>query len=296
MTGAIRSKPAMSTPRISIIVTTYNRVDALLAVLRSLAHQSVGGFEVIVADDGSRPDTAGAITEFAQYHQHLPLAHMWQSDLGFRAARARNRGVLASRGEYLIFLDGDCVCQRDFVERHMVLSRPAAFVNGSRALLSERFTQQVLAQQIDLQSLSLATWLLRRLKGDCNKLVQIGKWPSMLLRSERRFRWKSIRSCNFSLARSDYLRVGGFDESFEGWGHEDADLVLRLHHAGLTRINGFWATEVWHLWHREQPRNRESVNLRTVKERIGTKLVEAVCGMTQAHAGDDMKVTTYHWG
>jgi glycosyltransferase involved in cell wall biosynthesis len=286
----------MNAPRVSVIITTYNRIDALVAVLRSLLVQSHSDFEVIVADDGSRPDTTEAIAAFAQAHPRLRLTHVWQSDAGFRAARARNRGVLASRGDYLIFLDGDCVCQRNFIAQHVALSRPAAFVNGSRALLSERFTQAVLAQQIDLQSLSLATWLLRRLSGDCNKLVQVCKWPGMLFRREAGFRWKSIRSCNFSLARSDYLRVGGFDESFEGWGHEDADLVLRLHHAGLTRINGFWATEVWHLWHREQPRNRESVNLRTVKERIGTKLVEATRGMAQAQAGDDMRITTYNWG
>src|SRR6185312_8228724 len=45
---------------ISVIVTTYNREDALDAVLRSLAHQSDADFEVIVADDGSGPATSAA--------------------------------------------------------------------------------------------------------------------------------------------------------------------------------------------------------------------------------------------
>ena len=77
------------------------------------------------------------------------------------------------------------------------------------------------------------------------------------------------------------MAVNGFDETFEGWGHEDADLVLRLSHAGIRRKNGFWATEVYHLWHREQQRSQESMNKQKVFDRMKTGLVLAEKGLNQ---------------
>ncbi len=91
---------------ISVIVTTYNREDALGAVLRSPASQTDQDFEVIVADDGSRAATADVIGAWkAKVGRRLD--HVWHDDQGFRAAEIRNRAILASRGSYCIFLDGD---------------------------------------------------------------------------------------------------------------------------------------------------------------------------------------------
>ncbi len=99
---------------ISVIVTTYNREDALDAVLRSLACQTDKDFEVIAADDGSGPTTAQLI-EAWKPKMGRRLEHVWQKDEGFRAAEIRNRAVLAARGSYVIFLDGDCIARPDFV-------------------------------------------------------------------------------------------------------------------------------------------------------------------------------------
>src|SRR5579862_7509054 len=99
---------------ISVIVTTYNREDALDAVLRSLAAQSDRNFEVIVADDGSKPATA-ALVESWKPKIGRRLDHVWHEDRGFRAAEIRNRAILASRGDYIVFLDGDCIARPDFV-------------------------------------------------------------------------------------------------------------------------------------------------------------------------------------
>ena len=107
------------------------------------------------------------------------------------------------------------------------------------------------------------------------------------MRVEERFRWKGIRSCNFGAWRSDFEAVDGFDESFRGWGHEDADLVLRLHHRGLRRKNGFLATEVFHLWHRENPRDQESPNRARVQARMEQGIIRAEAGLSASlHAGD----------
>ena len=102
---------------ISVIVTTYNREDALEAALRGLARQTDRDFEVIVADDGSKPATAELIEAWKRKLGH-PLAHVWHEDRGFRAAEIRNRAILAVRGAYCIFLDGDCLARPDFVASH----------------------------------------------------------------------------------------------------------------------------------------------------------------------------------
>ena len=93
-----------------------------------------------------------------------------------------------------------------------------------------------------------------------------------------------------SLMKADYVAVNGFDETFVGWGHEDADFVLRLHNAGLIRKNGFYSTEVYHLWHRESSRDLENVNAQRVRERIGNGLITATVGYQQTLGFEDVRV------
>ena len=75
--------------KISFIVLTYNRTDALLAVLRSLSGQCSAEHEVLIADDGSRPDQVDMLFERCPAFK-CPVRHVWHPDVGFTAARARN--------------------------------------------------------------------------------------------------------------------------------------------------------------------------------------------------------------
>ena len=266
--------------KISFIVLTYNRSDALLAVLRSLARQCGAGHEVLVADDGSNPIQVDLLLQKCPVFD-CPIRHVWHPDKGFTAARARNMGAYHATGDYLVFLDGDCVPGPSFVKAHTRLAEQGCFVNGSRVLLSERLTARVVNQEIDLLAQSYVFWLKARHTGDSNKLLHMLGWPRSLFRVKRSFKWQGIRSCNLAVWRQDFVAVNGFDETFEGWGHEDADLVLRLSHAGIQRKNGFWATEVYHLWHREQQRNQESINKQKVFDRMKTSTVLAEKGLNQ---------------
>jgi len=270
---------------ISVIVTAYNRPDALSAVLRALLDQTDSNFEVIIADDGSSESTREMIRGLRQ--SPLPeglkrLIHAWQPDDGFRASAARNMAVFASKGEYLIFLDGDCIARSDFIERHRLFAESGFMVSGSRVLLSEYFTNHLLsdAQSSILHGRSMAYWLAQRLLGNTNKLLPLIRLPDSKLRHYRSVRWNRIKSCNLSIWRSDFVKVNGFDESFIGWGHEDADLVLRLARNGVRRKGGAFSTEVFHLWHRENPRAAESENRKRVEERMKSGLVEAVIGLS----------------
>lgn len=266
--------------KISFIVLTYNRADALLAVLRSLASQCHAGHEVLVADDGSSAEQVDVFKKNCPSFK-CPVRHVWHPDSGFTASAARNLGAYHSTGDYLVFLDGDCVPGSSFVEAHAALAEKVCFVNGSRVLLSERLTRRVVSNELDLLDQELLFWITARFKGDSNKLLHLLGWPSSLLRFQSGFKWKGIRSCNLAIWRHDFFAVNGFDETFEGWGHEDADLVLRLSHSGVMRKNGFWATEVYHLWHREQQREQASINHQKVADRIKTFQIEAEKGLDQ---------------
>jgi glycosyltransferase involved in cell wall biosynthesis len=275
---------------VSVVITTYNRSDALLAVLDGLALQTDRNFEVVVADDGSRPEQQRAVIE-SQVARSLRVTHVWHPDVGFTASRIRNRGVAASRGEYVIFMDGDCVPEVDFIARHKLLAQPGFFVNGSRVLLSAEMTSRVLTGVEQICGRSPLFWGLQRLQGHASKLTGLLRLPDWPMRIDRAFSWKGIRSCNMGVWRSDFERVDGFDESFVGWGHEDADLVLRLHNSGVARKNGFCATEVFHLWHREADRLQESQNAKRVMERSRTAVSQPELGYSQKRPNDDGVIT-----
>lgn len=276
--------------KISFIVLTYNRTDALLAVLRSLARQCHADHEVLVSDDGSSAEQVYLLRQNCPEFSCL-VRHVWHPDSGFTASRARNLGAYHATGDYLVFLDGDCVPGSTFVKAHTQLAEKTCLVNGSRVLLSERLTQRVVSNQIDLADQSLDFWIKTWFKGDSNKLLHLMGWPGSLYRLQRKFKWKGIRSCNLAVWRKDFLAVNGFDETFEGWGHEDADLVLRLSHLGIKRKNGFWATEVYHLWHREQQRGQASTNQQKVFDRIKTFQIMAEKGLTQIEPHASGEVT-----
>ena len=266
---------------LSVVITTYNRPDALAAVVRACFMQNDQNFEIIIADDGSTANTRACVEELAR-HAPVPMQHVWQPDQGFRAAMARNRGTLAASGDYIVFLDGDCIPQRDFIGRHRALSQPGCLVSGSRILLSEALTRRVLDDGIDIAATFPLTRLGWRLRGDLNKTLQpLGvRWPDVG-RTSRSFSWRRIKSCNLAVWRSDLDKVNGFDESFTGWGHEDSDLVVRLFHAGVMRKDGAFATEVFHLWHREAQRDQETSNRRVVLERAAGKVTQATIGLRE---------------
>ncbi|KQQ33655.1 glycosyl transferase family 2 [Duganella sp. Leaf126] len=268
------------TVNISVVIATYNRPDALRAVIEAFFLQDEQQFEVIVADDGSTDNTRACVAEL-QARAPFPLRHIWQEDCGFRLARARNLGIAAAQGDYLIFLDGDCIPQPSFIRQHRKLAEPGYMVTGSRVLLSEALTAQVLAGAIDPLRTSAWGQLKLRLSGGLNKLLQLWCHLPDLRRKSDRFSWRRIKGCNMAAWRSDIERINGFDESFTGWGHEDADFVLRLFNAGVLRKDGAFATEVLHLWHREAVRDQASSNQARVAARMQDKTVRATLGLAK---------------
>lgn len=265
---------------ISVIVSTYNWPLALGVVLDSLARQSDKDFEVVVADDGSTPETEALVAARAADFP-VPLRHVWQEDQGFRAAAVRNRAVAASRGEYLLFLDGDCPVLPNFLAGHRRLARPGWFVAGNRILLGGTLTAAVLAGGRPVYLYTLLEFLLARRCGEIDQLLSLCSLPLGCLRNLRWRSWRNIIGCNLAVWREDFYRVNGFDENFVGWGYEDVEFVSRLVNAGVFRREGRFAVPVLHMWHPLRHRGREIGNLRRLHKHLDRQLARAEVGIDQ---------------
>lgn len=247
--------------RLSVVVLTCRRADALELVLRGLARQRLLPEEVVVTEDGADEATRACV-ERARPGFPVELRHLTQEHAGPRMSRARNRGIAACRGDYLVFLDGDMVPGRHLVADHRAFARPGAFAQASRALASESLTRSLLAAG----RVEVSPWargLSRR-----RNLLRIPPLRDAWGRPHRRR--DGAKSCNFAFWRADLVALNGFNEGMEGWGLEDAELVQRAFHLGLWRRDlrlGAPAVHLWHPPHALSPDNPNWPVLREVEER-----------------------------
>lgn len=268
--------------RCSLLVTTYNWKDALAAVLDSVRRQSRLPDEVVVADDGSRADTR-AMLEAQARDFPVALRHVWQEDTGFRAASSRNRAIAASRGEYVVCIDGDMVLHPDFVADHLALAERGSFLQGGRLQATPALTARLLAGARP----RFAPWIdadFHAAHGDERRHAL--RWPWLARRKARSANaGVTVMSCNFSAWRDDLLRSNGFDERMEGYGSEDLELDQRLRNAGLRRRRLKFAGLAIHLQHASRapvdPEDLSLPNNRILRETIDSGATRCEAGISR---------------
>lgn len=252
----------VASPATSLVITTYNRKDALELVLLSALNQSVLPSEIIIADDGSRPDTADLIAYYTE-RSPIPVVHCWQEDLGFRLAAVRNLAIAQAKGDYIIMVDGDIVLHRHFVKSHLRYSAPNRFIQGSRVLLQERLTRQAIAKKETAFS-----FFSSGVKSRFNALYL--PWFSRFF-SYQLSDLTRTRGCNQSFWKADIYEVNGFNEDFLGWGREDTEFMVRMLNAGKhcfkVKLEGFG----YHLYHPESSKKMLEANQQILDEAISRK-------------------------
>jgi glycosyltransferase involved in cell wall biosynthesis len=226
-----------------VIITTYNRPDALQAALHALSRQSVLPNAVIIADDGSTQETADLIAAMMPQFP-VPMRHCWQPDMGFRPAAARNKAIAMSHADYIIIIDGDIICHRHFVRDHLHAARRGHFVHGSRVLIGEKLSHEIL--------LAAKIPCIRIWTHGIKKRIHAMrcKWLQPLLAALlSRQKYMAPLGCNMAFWRSDAIAVNGFNEDFTGWGREDNEFAARMLNSGVRlrclRMGGVQ----YHLWH-----------------------------------------------
>ncbi len=245
--------------KLSVIVTTYNRPDALKKVLQGLYAQTRLPDEILVADDGSTDDTRQVLSGF-ENRPGPNLCHIWQKDKGFRLSRIRNKAISASTSDYLVFLDGDCIPGPYFIEDHFRLARKGFFFQGKRVLVNKKAEHGF--EFKDTQSIFRRLYhLVCRNVSNAHHLFRISFFPTWSTR-----KLSGIRGCNMGFFKQNLLDVNGYNESFTGWGREDQEIVIRLYNLGVARRENPFNAVCYHLWHRENPRNRLSDNDRLLKK------------------------------
>lgn len=242
-------------PKAAVIVSTYNWPDALRRVLESALAQSEPGFELVVADDGSKPETTDLVVATLG-PSNTRWCHVRQEDTGFRQSRVRNLGARHSTAPLLIFIDHDTLLHPDFVADHVRLAGEGIFVQGKRCFLPPASSGQLIRA-----GLRPGWWpspWRRGLENPKNAL----HWPALgrLFAAPKHFE-TSIRGCNMAVRREDFLGVDGFDELYDGcWGREDSDFAYRLVHSGVRCRNAWFAALQAHL-HHPQVKRRERDHL-----------------------------------
>jgi glycosyltransferase involved in cell wall biosynthesis len=235
--------------RSTLVVTTFNWPVALDLTLRSIARQSVPPGEVIVADDGSGPDTAQVVERWRS-EIAAPVQHLWQPHEGFRLARSRNRAIAAANGEYVVIVDGDMVLHQHFMADHLGAARRGSFIQGVR-LLTEADTAARMLRDGCMDLGVFAPGIRRRRHAVRNlALSRMLFW--------RRVGQSAIRGCNQAYWKSDLLHVNGFNEAFVGWGREDNEIAARLYNVGVCRRNLKFQALAIHLHH--PPRQPQGTN------------------------------------
>ncbi|HFQ90715.1 MAG TPA: glycosyltransferase [Desulfobulbus sp.] len=263
--------------RVSLIVTTYNWKEALELSLRSALVQERLPLEIIVADDGSGPDTARVVARIRE-EAGIPVIHCWQRDRGFRLARSRNRAIARARGDYIILVDGDILLEKHFLLDHCKFARPGYFVQGTRVLLNRELSEEI-----------LRTGGLE--DGFCTSRVENRKncfRSNVLARlfSFRSRRIGGIKTCNFAFWKKDAVAINGFNEEFVGWGREDSEFTVRLLNAGIRRQNVRFNALAYHLWHPMNDRARLDENDRILERTIRDRLSWCARGIDQYLEGN----------
>ncbi|WP_249961838.1 glycosyltransferase family 2 protein [Histophilus somni] len=264
----------------ALIITTYNRPDALEAVLVSVLAQSLLPNEVIIADDGSTEDTKELIQKYQAIFP-IPLKHVWQPDTGFRLAESRNKALSLVESEYVITIDGDMVLHPQFISDHCKAAEKNVFVGGGRILLTKDKTTALLQSS---EQYSPLKWYEKGLETRVEKRLMALHIPFLsefIQRTKRVHYYKGIRGCNMAFFLSDALEINGFNNDFVGWGREDSEFVARFFNNGGKRKNIKFAAIAYHLWHPEEDREALPVNDELLKRAIEDKLVFCSNGLNQ---------------
>lgn len=231
-----------------VVITTYNSPLWLSKVLMGYEVQSTPDFRVIIADDGSTDDTRQVIETF-RARGRLAIDHVWHEDQGFRKCQILNKAIRETDCDYLIFTDGDCIPEPDFIATHVRLARPGHFLSGGYIKLTMPVSELIGEDHIRSGDIFSPDWLVQHGQPKNHKL-----WK---LANSRRFRdfmnWvtpaaASWNGMNSSTWTEDLRAVNGFNEDMQ-YGGLDRELGERLWNYGHKSIQIRYSTVCLHLDH-----------------------------------------------
>jgi glycosyltransferase involved in cell wall biosynthesis len=218
---------------VSVIVTTYNHPKWLEKVIWGFEVQTHTDFELVIADDGSGDETRWTIDRFRHQAPRPSIHHVWHEDRGFRKCEILNKAIAEASHDYLVFVDGDCVPRRDFLETHVAHARRGRFLSGGIVRLPLQVSRQLSKEVIQQGYATDAVWLRRHGVARSRKLWLLAPNRTLgtLLDAVTTTR-PTFNGHNASAWKADVTRVNGFDQRMK-YGGLDRELGERLVNAGI---------------------------------------------------------------
>ena len=246
-------------PAASVIIAVHNRPDFLEKVFASLSNQTMGNFEIVVADDGSGPEIAALVNEWRKRFRY-PVAHVRQEHRGFRKTIIANRAVVRSRSDYLCFIDGDSVLHHRFLESHLVGRRVHTVLSGRRVMLSQELTEKLTVADISSRSIEKLSFL--RGGAEKNSIRYALRLPGVPAVENLFNKEYWVLGSNFSVYKGDYYAINGYDESLTGRGLEDNNLCARFKRKGINVKTITREAIQYHLFHSSVPIAHDAAMIR----------------------------------
>ncbi|MBU0580046.1 MAG: glycosyltransferase [Candidatus Margulisbacteria bacterium] len=192
---------------ISVVIPTYNHLEALKNTLKSFCHQTYKNFEVVIADDGSTDGTGEYIKS---QKWSFSLQYHFQKNKGRSAAR--NLGWNKALGDIIVFIDDHAILDSYFLEEHY------------KTHIACEDTQTV---------------VVRGYAPRIGDLANVGKISPAPPEKERKWLLKhesdpfrTFCTNNISIRKSVIQKLKGFDEDFKEYGFQDAEMGWRVRLAG----------------------------------------------------------------
>lgn len=242
----------------SIIISTYNSPLWLEKVLLGFSIQTINDFEIIIADDGSTDETKLMLKKISS-ETTLLITHVWHKDDGFQKTKILNKAILATKSDYCIFTDGDCIPRNDFVETHLKFRRKNSFLSGGYFKLPLSISNRIKKQDIMSQHCFELKWLTERgLKTSLKNLkLASSSFLPMLLNSLTTTK-QSWNGHNASTWKSKILEINGFNNDMK-YGGEDREFGERLVNLGVKPIQIRYYAICVHLEHSKGYINQKAI-------------------------------------
>ncbi len=139
----------MKNIRISLVAAFYKDLTALALIIDSLRVQNYNNFELIVAEDNDAPATR----DFLGGIKDIDIIHTSQADNGNQKARSLNNAILASTGDYLVFIDADCIPCKNLLQAHASLAEAGNVLSGRRVNLGPRMSNLLRSRKLNIRTI-----------------------------------------------------------------------------------------------------------------------------------------------
>ena len=253
--------------KVSLIVAVYKDIEALSLIVKALEKQTYTNFELVVAEDGECQELKILIKELHRTCK-FDILHTTQEDIGIQKMRSLNNAIMVATGEYLIFIDGDCIPYSTFIDGHVYLASKKHIVSGRRCNLGPKYSEKLRNDYISSYQLERSFVIkFPFIAFDSNERhTEAGFYfnPRGYIYSEIVKKKKSstnLLGCNYSCFKNDILAINGYDE---GYGQtaigDDTDMQWRFISSGMNIISAKNVANVFHLYHTRTFRDTISID------------------------------------